>query len=93
MGEERFWPSPWKAVKSADGWQVIGKDGQLIAALKESSLSEKQAKLIAASPYLLDALKAGTDLIGDEDLPDNGELSGAAICDMMRDAVNLVGKL
>jgi hypothetical protein len=31
-----------------------------------------------------------SDLIGDEDIPDNGELSGAAICDMVRSAVDLM---
>lgn len=36
---------------------------------------------------LYEALKAMVDLIGDEDLPDNGELSGAAICDLSRYAV------
>ena len=36
---------------------------------------------------LYEALKGMVDLIGDEDLPDNGELSGAAICDLARDAV------
>lgn len=36
---------------------------------------------------LYEALKGMVDLIGDEDLPDNGELSGAAICDLARYAV------
>jgi len=40
-----------------------------------------------AAPLLYEALKAMLDLIGDEDLPDNGELSGAAICDLARAAV------
>jgi hypothetical protein len=40
-----------------------------------------------AAPLLYVALKAMLDLIGDEDLPDNGELSGAAICDLARAAV------
>ena len=35
----------------------------------------------------LEALKALMDLIGDNDLPDNGELNGAAICDMARAAI------
>lgn len=39
------------------------------------------------APLLYEALKAMVDLIGDEDLPDNGELSGAAICDLARYAV------
>ncbi len=36
----------------------------------------------------LEALKALMELIGDSDLPDNGELNGAAICDMARAAIN-----
>ena len=36
----------------------------------------------------LDALKALMELIGDKDLPDNGELNGAAICDLARSAIN-----
>ena len=36
---------------------------------------------------LYEALKGMVDLIGDEDLPDNGELSGPAICDLARYAV------
>ena len=39
------------------------------------------------APLLYEALKAMVDLIGDEDLPDNGEWSGAAICDLARYAV------
>lgn len=35
----------------------------------------------------LEALKAIMNLIGDKDLPDNGELSGAAVCDMARAAI------
>ena len=45
--------------------------------------------MFALSPYMLDALKGMAELIGDEDLPDNGDLSGAAICDMVRTAVRL----
>jgi hypothetical protein len=37
----------------------------------------------------MEALKGLVALIGDEDLEDNGELSGAAICDMARAAVEL----
>ncbi len=33
---------------------------------------------------LFRALKSLVDLIGDDDLPDNGELSGAATCDFAR---------
>lgn len=36
---------------------------------------------------LLEALEAALAILGDADLPDNGELSGAAVTDMMRAAV------
>jgi hypothetical protein len=36
---------------------------------------------------LLEALDAAIAILGDDDLPDNGELSGAAVADMMRAAV------
>ncbi|MDO8490841.1 MAG: hypothetical protein Q7T04_02355 [Dehalococcoidia bacterium] len=36
----------------------------------------------------LEALKAIMNLIGDKDLPDNGKLNGAAICDLARSAIN-----
>jgi len=35
---------------------------------------------------LLEALEAALAILGDSDLPDNGELSGAAVTDMMRAA-------
>jgi hypothetical protein len=33
----------------------------------------------------MEALLAVRNLVGEEDLPDNGEFSGAAICDLVRD--------
>jgi hypothetical protein len=36
---------------------------------------------------LLESLEAALAILGDDDLPDNGELSGAAVTDMMRAAV------
>ena len=41
----------------------------------------------AAAPAMYEALQALLALIGDEDLPDNGELSGASICDFARSAL------
>lgn len=41
---------------------------------------------------LYEALKAITNLIGDDDLPDNGELSGAAICDLARAVIERIDK-
>jgi hypothetical protein len=43
--------------------------------------------LLAGSYRLLEAAEAMLALIGDGDLPDNGELSGAAICDQLKYAV------
>jgi len=36
---------------------------------------------------LVEALEAALAILGDDDLPDNGELSGAAVTDLMRVAV------
>jgi hypothetical protein len=83
-------PDTWEAVLKGNSWHVLAKDGRIIATVAKGKDSGANAKLIAASPYMFEALKALTELIGDEDLPDNGELSGAAICDMARAAVSLV---
>jgi hypothetical protein len=83
-------PGTWKAKKSGKIWQILDKNGSLIATVAYIADAEDKARLIATSPYMLQALKAIIKLIGDEDLPDNGELSGAAICDLVRSAVMLV---
>ena len=77
----------WKAVQKDNLWLIQDEDGQTVASVMSGKESKKNACLIAASPYLLEALKAVMALIGDEDFPDNGELSGAAITDMARSAV------
>ena len=77
-----FSPNPWEAMNKSGSWLIVGKDGKRIATIAQSPSIEKNAKLIAASPYMLEALKGIAELVGDEDLPDNGELSGAAISDM-----------
>jgi hypothetical protein len=61
----------------------------MIAQLEGSANNAKVAHLIAASPYMLDSLKAVLKLAGDDDLPDNGEWSGAAITDQVSAAVGL----
>ena len=61
----------------------VGKDGKRIATIEQSPSIEKNAKLIAASPFMLEILKRIAEPIGDEDLPDNGELSGAANSDIV----------
>jgi len=65
---------------------------EIIATVSNTGDNKANAKVIAASPYMLEALKAMVVLIGDDDLPDNGELSGAAICDMVRAAVSQATK-
>jgi len=79
----------WKAKPKGDSWSVQDDKGNVIASINKAKNAEINARLIAASPYMLEALKAVVNLIGDEDLPDNGELSGAAICDLVRSAVGL----
>lgn len=83
-------PNLWEAKQRGSSWTVQTKDGQTIATIKDTGNDETIAKFIAASPYVAEALKAMVRLIGDEDLPDNGELSGAAICDLARNAASLV---
>jgi hypothetical protein len=79
----------WKATPKGDSWSVQDDKGNVIASINKAKNAETNARLMAASPYMLEALKAVVNLIGDEDLPDNGELSGAAICDLVRSAVEL----
>ena len=82
-------PGTWEARLEGSTWKVFDEDGQLVATLAEGSEAKARAKLIALSPYMREALKAMVELIGDEDLPDNGELSGAAVCDMVRASIEL----
>jgi len=86
---EEYSPSPWQAVIQQELWSIVDKNNKKIATLEKSVKSREYARMIAASPYMLEALQNLVELIGDEDLPDNGELSGAAISDMIRSAVDL----
>lgn len=83
----------WRAQKSGSTWQIMDEKGQLIATVADIVDAEANARQISANPYLLEALKSMVELIGDEDLPDNGELSGAAVCDMARTAVEMASKV
>lgn len=83
-------PNTWKATKKGNAWVVQTQDGKSIATIENTGKDRAYAKLFAVSPYMLEALKAVDKLIGDEDLPDNGEMSGAAVCDMVRSASSLV---
>jgi len=82
-------PNTWLAKRKDTSWVIQTKDGKTVAMIKNTGNDEAYAKLIAASPYMLESLKAASALIGDDDLPDNGELSGAAVCDMIRSAVEI----
>ncbi|MFC1970708.1 hypothetical protein ACFLV0_02055 [Chloroflexota bacterium] len=80
-------PTTWKAELKGEKWQVLSSKNEIIAIVEKGSQDEVNAKLIAASPLMFEALSSLVQLIGDEDLPDNGELSGAAICDLARSAI------
>jgi len=82
-------PNSWQAKFENGWWRILDAKGNRIATIEKSTNQKSNAKLIAASPYMLEALKGLVELIGDEDLPDNGELSGAAVCDMARAALQL----
>ena len=77
----------WKAVSEKGIWKVHSPKDEVIATVEKSRKAEAHAKLIAASPMMFEALSGLVQLIGEEDLPDNGELSGAAICDLARSAL------
>ena len=74
----------WKAVLEDRQWRIRSSQNSLIASVEKGSHDEANAKLIMISPMMLEALSGLVQLIGEEDLPDNGELSGAAICDLAR---------
>lgn len=80
----------WEAVFENGSWVIRDKDGSKIAVVEKGKNAKANARLIAMTPYIQEALKGLVALIGDEDLEDNGELSGAAICDMARTAVTLM---
>ena len=60
---------------------------EVLDATGANACVQANATLIAAAPAMYEALQALLALIGDEDLPDNGELSGASICDFARSAL------
>ena len=98
----QFTPGPWVVDEDYEDeeQQAIGivKEGHgyiagihILASCNngEGFTAEDRANaaLIAAAPAMYEALQALLALIGDEDLPDNGELSGASICDFARSAL------
>ena len=76
----------WKAVLEDRQWRIRSSQNNLIASVEKGSHDEANAKLMAVSPMMIEALSGLVQLIGEEDLPDNAELSGAAICDLARSA-------
>jgi len=82
-------PGSWKAVAEDGSYIIQDKDGHRLATVEQVDDVESVARLIVTSPLMLEALKGLVTLIGDEGLEDNGELSGAAVCDMAREAVAL----
>ena len=83
-------PGTWKTKLDGKTWKVFDEKGQLIATIAQRADAKEKAKLIAVSPYMMEALKGVVELIGDEDLPDNGEFSGAAISDMLRSSIEMM---
>jgi hypothetical protein len=53
-------------------------------------MSDLDTVIYKNAQALYQALKAITNLIGDDDLPDNGELSGAAVCDLARAVIERI---
>ena len=80
-GGAQFTPGPWVVRPDST---IESKDGVTIASFVDN---EADMSIIAAAPAMYEALQALLALIGDEDLPDNGELSGASICDFARSAL------
>jgi hypothetical protein len=85
-------PGTWEAKLDCKVWKIFDENSQLIATLAKSSDAETKARIIAISPYMLEALKGVVGLLRDEDLPDNGEYNGGAVSDMVRSAVELSSK-
>lgn len=69
---------------SDDDWDDL--TGRMQDQLRDAYISHTDP-VRAAAPAMYEALQALLALIGDEDLPDNGELSGASICDFARSAL------
>ena len=84
VGGAQFTPGPWVV----NTFIVNGQHKlEVLDATGANACVQANAHLIAAAPAMYEALQALLALIGDEDLPDNGELSGASICDFARSAL------
>lgn len=90
-------PGPWEIDQSEKYYRpCIRKNGVIICFLPEKQIvgDEKERKANAAllcfSPTLLAACEAVLNLCDNEgNLPENGEFSGAAIAEAVREAVRL----
>ncbi len=82
-------PGLWKAVAENGAFTIIDNTGNKIASIEPNDDAAKNAFMVVNAPYMLEALKGLVALIGDDDLDDNGELSGAAVCDIARNAIAL----
>ena len=90
VGGAQFTPGPWHLEHDVDGipLTIIGSDGSAIGTVETwNDCTEGNRLVLTAAPAMYEALQALLALIGDEDLPDNGELSGASICDFARSAL------
>ena len=85
--EPKYTEGNWNAQLESGRWRIRSSEGGIIASVEKGSHDEANAKLMAVSPMMIEALSGLVQLIGEEDLPDNGELSGAAICDLARSTV------
>ena len=88
-----YWEMPaalkgkWQITSLYNGIKLMPRaESSTYRVSKDHKQDEANAKLIAVSPMMLEALSGLLQLIREEDLPDNGELSGAAICDLARSA-------
>ena len=95
VGGAQFTPGPWSLCNWMVGNNtptgevtICGPEGdEHICTMDGNEDNQANGNLIAAAPAMYEALQALLALIGDEDLPDNGELSGASICDFARSAL------
>ena len=100
QGTAQFTPGPWQVNDSTENdddttLTIFAPADEVEIATMSAyengcecfSEIRENAHLIAAAPAMYEALQALLALIGDEDLPDNGELSGASICDFARSAL------
>ena len=88
QGSAQFTPGPWiAALGERLNTDVYHRDKQGNRVFVAEFATQADAVLGAAAPAMYEALKAMLALSGDEDLPDNGELSGASICDFARNAL------